>query len=333
MAPFQRLSVYQNITYTNNLSAAFAQSILGEAGSVLIPSESSSRGFFLGAGASFQLSRGLTVGGHFNQRIEWLTNDRFADTQYGANLNYNYNQRLFGLLYFGVGVVDTASKYGNDGAGLNANVGMSKKFGHWDTAADFAYSQNLQTLVTVATTSNYSYGGSIRRRLNQDTSFGGSYRSSHSGLETQAGNGNSSDSAGGSLSWKKYSFSGSYSTSKGTAVLNNQGGLTPTAVGSLITQDFILFNARSWSGSVSTRVFRRVSVVGSYSQFSSSVSQTGASSNNLGSRYSFRSEYRLRKFSFLTGFNHSSQQVSFVPGGPRVVNSYYLSLSRWFNVF
>jgi hypothetical protein len=321
ISPTNRLTLYQFATYTTNLSAAFIQS-LGGVGTPFVQHDLGLSGFLYGAGTSY----------HVTHRVQWLPGQRYEDSQYGANLNYNYSHRLFGLLYFGIGVVDTASKVGNDGTGLNANVGMSRKFGRWDTSADFNYTHFLQTIITIAQTSSYNYGASVRRRLNQDTSFGGSIRFSHSGLVTQEGSGNSAVSAGGSFGWRKYHFSGSYSQSDGTAILNSEGGLTPTPVG-LIGEDLMLFNARSWSASASTRLFRAMSVTGSYSQFNSSITQTGAGSFNSGTRYNIRSEYRLRKFAFLSGFSRSSQEVSFVPGGPRVINSYYLSISRWFKAF
>jgi hypothetical protein len=332
-APWRRLTLYQNVSYSTNLSAAFVQSALNGANTPFFRNDYSSEGLYYGTGANLQVSRSLTIGGHYSHRIQWLTNDRFSDSQYGGNLNYNYNHKLFGLLYFGVGVVDIASKNGNDGAAFNATAGMSKKFGHWDTSADFNYSQNLQTLITVATTSSYNYGVSVRRRLNQDTSFGGSYRSSHSGFVTQAGNGNRAESASGGLSWRKYSVSASYAQSNGTAVLNSEGGLTATPVGPIISEDFLLFNARSLGVGASTRLFRRVNVSGGYSKFTSSTTEGALGTLNSGSRYNVRTEYRLRKFSFIGGFNRAEQEVSLVPGGPRVINSYYLSFTRWFNVF
>ena len=42
---------------------------------------------------------------------------------------------------------------------------------------------------------------------------------------------------------------------------------------------------------------------------------------------------RMRRLHILGGFDRAVQEASAVPGGPRAVNSYYVSLSRWFNVF
>jgi hypothetical protein len=331
--PWSRLTVSQTATYTTNLSAAFNQSLVGPGGIPVLPSDTESHSLNLGTNSTLNVGHGLTINGHLNHRVQTLFGIDAADTQYGGTLNYNYRSPLFGFMYFGVGVVDTASKTGNDGAGLVADVGMSRRFGKWETSADFNYQQNVQTLIVVATTSTYSYGGSARRRINRDTSFGGSFRGSHSGLVTQEGNGNRSESFGGSFQWRKWSVNGSYSQSQGTAILTSGGTLTTTPLTPLLTDELLLFNARSYSVSLTAQLRRRLSVTGGFVNVFSDTRQGGAGNTASGHRYNARMEYRLRKFSFVGGFNRSMQDISAIGGPTRVVNSYYLSLTRWFNIF
>lgn len=330
-APWRRLSLYQNATYTTDLTAALSESLVNGIASNL-RSDNDSHGVYYGAGATLLVCRGLSLNGHFNHRAQWFGGRRFEDSQYGGNANFNFASRLFGLLYFGVGLVDTASRNGNDGAGLNANVGMNKKFNGWDTAADFSYSHNVQTLVSVINTSFYSYGVSTRRKIG-DLKWYGAFRGSRSGFVAQEGNGNNAESFSSGISWNRYSVSGIYSQSDGTAVLTTSGDLTPTPGGSLLTDDFLLFNAHSIGVNATSRVFSKMLVTAGFSKFSSNTLKGEAGSFNSGKRYNVRTEYRLRKFSIIGGFNRSMQDVSTVPGGPRLVNSYYMSLSRWFNVF
>jgi hypothetical protein len=331
-SPWRRLSLFQNAGYVTDLAAAFGQSVLNGAVPANLRSEHGSAGVSYGAGASYLLGRGLTVGGHFTHRVQWYTDTRYEDTQYGGNLNYNHASRFFGFLYFGFGLVDTASKVGNQGLGFNANVGMNRKFGHWDTSADFTYSQNVQTMIAIATTSSYNYGASIRRKINNELNWGGAFRASHSGIVMQDGTGNSAESFNSSLHWRKYNLGGSYSQSSGTAVFTSTGELTASPLAPLITTDFMLFNARSLAVNASTNL-RRLSFGGGYARFTSSTTRTGVGTFNTGERYNVRTEYRLRRFSLTGGFNRSTQEVSSVAGGPRTVNAYYVSFSRWFNVF
>ena len=93
-----------------------------------------------------------------------------------------------------VGVVDTATKEGNSAFGLVSNLSMTHKFGRWDAMGDFNYNQNTQTIFDVVTTSNYSYGGMLRRKINGATNWSASFRESRSGLTAQKGNNNTADS-------------------------------------------------------------------------------------------------------------------------------------------
>jgi hypothetical protein len=331
-SPWQRLSFNQNVNYTTNLSAILGQSILG-GGTEPLRFGAGSDSFYTNSTAVVRLFKGLTATGYFTHRNQTLNGLDYSDSQFGGTVNYNFSTPLFGLLYFGLGMVDTANKVGNQGAGLIANLGANRKFGHWDASADFNYSQNIQTLVAITNSSAYSYGGSIKRRMNSDTFWSASFRGAHSGLVVQEGNGSSSESYSTSLGWKRYSISGNYSQSKGTAVLTSNGTLVAAPLGSLITNDFLYFDARSYGVSLSTTWHRRIYFSGGYANVFSSSIENAFKNANTGERYSARVEYRLRKFSIVGGYGRSSQQLSAIPGGPRVVNSYYLSLSRWFNVF
>jgi hypothetical protein len=333
IAPWRRLTLYQNATFTTDLAAAFAQSFLNGTTAANLHTDTDSSGVFYSSGASLMLGHGFTLNGHFNHRVQWFAGRRNEDSQFGGSINYNFANRFLGMFYVGLGVMDTASKVGNDGAGFNGIVGMSRKFGFWDVAADFGYAQNVQTLISIATTSSYNYGASVRRKINNSLRWNAAFRGSHSGLVLQSGNGNQAESFSTGVAWRRYNIGASYSQSNGTAVFTSSGELTATPLGSLITNDFLLFNARNYSVNASTHLFRRVLASGGYSRFTSGSSQNTLSQSNSGDRYNFRMEYKLRKFSFIGDYNRSMQAASTVPGGPRLVNSYSVGISRWFNVF
>jgi hypothetical protein len=135
------------------------------------------------------------------------------------------------------------------------------------------------------------------------------------------------------LSWKRYVFSGNYSQSNGTAIINSQGGLTPTPVGSIISPDFLYFNARSYGFNANGRFFQRLTVSGGYTMVSSGTQQPVLNTASSGSRYYVRTQYRLRHFSIDGGYDRATQEVSTLAGPPRVVNSFQLGIARWFNLF
>jgi hypothetical protein len=313
--------------------AALAQSLDGNAISPSVNHESDSNAIYMNASGVFRAGHGLTVTGHLNHRIQHYGERDLAQTQYGGSLNFRRTNRLFGFLSFSIGVIDTATKQGNTGLGLVTNLNMTRKFGLWETSADFSYSQYTQTLFIIRTTSNYNFGGTLRRKINPDTYWTLSLRESRSGLTAQQGSGNVSDTFGTNLTWRRYSLSGSYSQSNGEALLTADGTLTATPLGSIISNDFLIFDARSYGVYANARLFRRIYLGGGYTNVSSSTIRKSLNSFNNGDRYSARFEVRLRRLSIISRFSRAVQEASTVPGGPRTVNSYLVSISRWFNAF
>jgi hypothetical protein len=331
--PWKRVTLYQNANYTTNLIVLLSQTALNGGTAAGLQSESDAQGFSYNAGGSLNVGHGLSVGGQYTYQLQWLLGRQYQASRYGANVNYNYSNRLFGMLYFGLGVIDTVSQTADYGTGLNATVGMSRRFGRWETSADFNYFQNVQTLGTTQLTSSYMYGGSVKRKISGDLRVILGFRGSHSGMVTVNGSGNRGESMSGMIHWRRYDVGGSFSQSNGTAVFTSTGVLTPTPIGSLLTDQFMLFNGHSWSANASTSLYRHLSLAAAYSQFRSETIRLNNGLLDRGNRYNFRTEYRLRKFTLVGGYNRAWQNVSTLPLGPRVVNSYYLSVLRWFNVF
>jgi hypothetical protein len=334
ISPWQRLSISGFGNYTTNAIAALAQSF-GDATPILplVNRDSNSHAIFMNTTGTFMVGHGLTVTGYVNHRIQNFQGQNSANTQYGGTVNYQKADDLFGFLRFSIGVVNTATQEGNNAVGLVTNLGVTHKFGQWETTADFNYSQNTQTLFDIVTTSNYSYGGMLRRKINSSANWSTSFREARSGLTAQEGSNNLSDSFVTNLSWEKYSLSGSYSRSRGEALLGANGILTPTPIGSIISDYFLTFDARAYAITASTQLFRILTLSGGYTNVSSSATQKALGTFNNGDRFNARLTVRMRRLYFIAGFDHAVQESSAVPGGPRAVNSFYVSLSRWFNVF
>jgi hypothetical protein len=279
------------------------------------------------------VGHGINTSAQFTHRIQWLMGRRYEDTQYGGAINFNHQSRLFGMLYFGVGMVDTLNQQGNQGLGFTATVGMNRRFHRWETSADFNYFQNVTTQYVLQTTSSYMFGASVKRKISNDLRWTGSFRGSRSALVLFPGTGNSGESLSSTVNWRHYNVSGSYSQSQGVAVFTSTGEVAPTPVAPLVTDNFLLFNGRSWSVGAGTMLFRRVTVAGGYSRFTTNTLRGTQGLFSNGARYNVRAEYRLRKFSLIGGYNHSDQIISTLGLQPHIVNSYYASLMRWFNVF
>jgi hypothetical protein len=332
-SPWRRLVVSQTWNYTTNVIAALALSLGDGSISPFFSSDSQSNATYMNTMGTLAVGYGLTISGHLNHRIQHFQGRNFEDTQYGGSVNFRKANRFLGFLHFSVGVVDTATQEGNGGLGLITNLGMTHKFGRWEASADASYSQNTQTLLSIVTTSNFSFGGSLRRKINADTYWSVSFRESRSGLTAITGNDNSSESFATNLTWKKYSFSANYSQSNGASLLGANGALNPTPIGSIISNYLLTFDARSFNINSTIRLFRMLTVNGGYTNVSSNTTQKTLGSFNNGDRYNARLELRLRRLKLLGGFDRAVQEASAVPGGPRAVNSYYVSISRWFDLF
>jgi hypothetical protein len=333
ISPWRRVSISGFLNYTTNAMADYTHSLNEMPVSPLGRLGSNSNSIYMNTTGTFMVGRGLAVAGYVNQRRGHYQGQESVNTQYGGTVNFQKANNFLGFMRLSIGVVDTATQDGNGVIGLVGNVGMTRKFGQWETTADFNYSQDTQTLFGIVTTSNYNYGGMIRRKLNSATQWSMNFRESRSGLAAQEGNKNIADTISTNLSWEKYSFTGIYSRANGEALLGVNGTLTPTPLGSILSDYFLTFNARSYSLTASTHLFRRLTLSGVYTNVSSSSIRQALGTFSNGERYSARLTLRLRRLYFIAGFDRAIQEASVVPGGPRAVNSFYVSLSRWFNVF
>src|SRR5262249_50721058 len=147
------------IGYNTNLSGALSQSVLNGNTSQPLSVGLASNSLQFGTSASVNLIPRLSLNGYINHRVQETGAYEYSDTQYGAGISYNYASPLFGFLNFSVGMVDAINKQGNTGMGLSATLSTYKRFGKWETSADFNYQQFMQTLGGFATTSSLSYGG------------------------------------------------------------------------------------------------------------------------------------------------------------------------------
>jgi hypothetical protein len=332
-SPWRRLAVTQTWNYITNANAMVSQSLGGDTISPFFNSDMEWNSMYMNTLGTLTVGNGFTVSGHMNHRILHFQGRNMEDTQYGGAASFRKVNHFLGFLHFSIGLVDTATQEGNGGIGMVTNLGMTRKFGRWETTADFGYSQNTQTLFAISTTSNYSFGGLLRRKLNSSTYWSASFRESNSGLTAQEGNHNDSESFSTSLSWKRYSFSGIYSQSNGAALLGADGALTPTPLSSTISNFFLTFDARSFGANAATRFFGdRMTVSSGYTNVASNTHQKELGAFNYGDRYNVRFELKLRRLRLIGGFDRVAQEASAVPGGPRTVNSYFVSLSRWFNI-
>jgi hypothetical protein len=337
--PVRNLGVSFGATYQTNLLGALQAQIVQIGGpSSLVNTDTSSKALTLRADSFYQVGPHLTLNGQWNHTQQFFNGKSITFTQYGGGVSSNYSHRLLGSLTFSAGAVDTATQQGNAGAGLYGNVDFSRKFYGWETGADFNYSQQVQTLGIIYTTSIYSYGGSLRKRFGDRLYWTNSARQTHSGFAQQPGSNSHSDSFSTTLVYRRYSGNAVYSQSGGASILTSQGLVPlPGGIPGPIVATPVLYNAKSYGGGVTVTV-SRLSLTGSYSKAFSETTATAFARNDT-SLVNALLRCRMRKLWFTAGYTRFGQNVGTigtvgaVGAPPSMLNSYFFGISRWFNVF
>jgi hypothetical protein len=332
--PTTRLSLFGEMRYTGNLAGALRQNLVnGGGGPVIVIGGGESHSFGTSAFANYALGRGFMLHGRVSHQSQYFNGQNYDFTQYGGTISYNYSRPLFGLLYFSFGLVDSAQETGNSGLSFTGNVGMQRNFGHWETSADFSYSQNVQTLLATYTTNSVSYGGYVRRRLNEYTYWSGTYRGANSGLLHDQNSDNRSNLVSSSFGWRRYTFTGNYAKSHGRTILTPSGFLNPTPVPGLLPDELTLFDGKSYSLGAGATPLRKMFVTFNYTNAHSDTLSSTRNSLNDTTRYYTRLDYNLRKLVLRAGYSRAYQSISASGTPPVTINTYFFGISRWFNVF
>jgi len=331
--PFKKFGVSFGLGYQDNVFGALQQQIAQAGGFIpLQGSNQESQALTLRGMADYQPFRYLRFYGQVNHTEEYLGSSTLGLTQYGGGVSTTYAGHLLGSLTFSVGALDNATQEGDSGAGMYGNIGYSRKFGRWEAGADANYSQQVQTLGSVYTTSVYGYGGTLKRKFGDHFYWTNSARETHSGLSQQAGTDSHSQSFLTTILFRKFSLNAVYSQSGGTAILTAQGLVAvPNGVPTTLISSPVLFGASSYGGGTSF-TFKRLSLTANYSKALSETTAASAS-NNSTTMLNALLRCRMRKLYFQAGFTKFQQSVSAAGTQPSQLNSYFFGVSRWFNLF
>jgi hypothetical protein len=334
--PARKLTVAMDANYNDSLLGSVPEPILNNGTAINSVSLSSFNNFQLGADAYYQLLSNLSVHGNVNHTQQDFLGKSYSATTFGGSANYNLQKRFLGSLSFSIGVFDSANQEGNSGLGFVGNLNFDRKIANWDVGANFSYSQNVQTLILVYTTSSYSWVANARRRVANRTYFSAGYGGSHSGITNQPGTSNSSERVSSSLTWRTYSVNGFYSKSDGAAFFTPTGlvavpaGLPPElfAPGSVM-----VYNSKAIGGNASAVFMRRLTLSLGYADSRGSTVDPLISTFTGSKLYNAIGQYRLRKIYINGGFTQLHQSVGAAGTAPVAVTSYYIGISRWFNFF
>ena len=331
--PTNKLGLYANENYTDNLSSYYNQ-VPGNGGPVIPPVNvlgSSSGALTVGGGANYQFTNHLNANAQATHYTQSYLGNTYTGTFLSANVNYG--RKLFDMFTFSAGLVDSSTGLGNNNVGFIGTVNYYRRFGGWETSGNFSYAQNVQSLLITYTTSYYNYSANLHRRFSSRVQWTAAFNGNMQGLSSTKNSSNSSEAFSTSLSLRQVAFTGQYLKATGNSVITS-GGLVPLPpIPGVIPTNVIYYDAESYGGGITWTPIRRLILSGTYSHSLSNTLASGIySKNNTEVIYS-QLQYHLRRISLLAGYSRFTQGISATGVPPGTVTSYYGGISRWFDFF
>jgi hypothetical protein len=333
--PTTKLSVGASGSYNDSLLGNIPEPILN-GGTETVRNLGTFRSFLVGSDANYQLLHNLFLHATVNHVEQRFLGQSYGATQFGASAYYNLDHSLLQGLSFNLAVVDTATKEGNTALGFMGNLNFNRKVHGWDVDANFSYSQNVETLVIVDTSSSYGWVTNVRRRVGNRSYFMAGYSASHSGFNTISDSTNSAQRVSSGFTYRRYSANAFYSTSKGTAAFTPTGlvalppNLPPSALPPGTT---IVFDSKAYGFNGSAAPLRHLTVSAGYAESRGDTIDPLASVFTKNNLINGVMQYKLRKIYVNGGYTHLRQSVGTPGTAPITVTTYYIGISRWFNFF
>jgi hypothetical protein len=337
--PGHRLSMSTSMDYSNNLGGSLEQQIIA-AGGVVIPSTevtSAAHSWDFAGTVGYLPMEHMQLQGSAERRVQSFVGKTFGSNLYDGQVNYTHSL-AGGHISSALSVEDsTVDNSPVNTLGFTATTVYGREMGAWHFNGSINYSQGVQTLLVTYTESQYSYGGSVRRKFSNGIIWTGSYGAGRTGLTGVSGTTSKSDSVSTGLSLGRWaSLGANYSKSSGNGIVTGTGLIvTPVPSPLLPATSVVLYGGRSYSASIGSSPIHRLTLSASYGR---SDTTTGGfagvpASSNITKFFNSLVQYQFRKMYFTGGFSRLTQGFSASGLPPETVSAYYISISRWFNFF
>jgi hypothetical protein len=330
--PLQKLGLFVNQTYTDNLSGYLNQNLINS-GTVQTPFNlgSGSKSLTMGGGATYQFTNYLSTQAQATYYDQYYFGKDYTGTYISGTVNYA--RKLLNMFSFSAGVVESANGQGSSAVGFIGNVNYFRRIKGWETSGSFSYAQNVQSFLITYTSSYYNYSGRVHRRFGHGLVWITSFSGSHSGLTNQPGSGNHSEGYSTSFSMRRFSLTGNYTQSSGQSILTSAGLVALPPTPGVPLSNVILFGGSSYGGGFSATPLRRLTLSGTFSRALSNTLSNGTNSHNNTEIFNAQLQYHLRRIGLLSGYTRFTQGVSASGAPSGTANSYFIGVSRWFDFF
>jgi hypothetical protein len=333
--PTPKLSFTTSVNYSDNLAGQLLEAVVAAGGAVsgANTSESSDAFDFLSV-ATYAATPNLQTTVSAERRTQTYLGESYGDNSFSAGVSYLRNV-LQGSLNASLSLTDNLDdQTGNSTLGFAFNQNYSRQVEGWHVNESFGYAQNVETLLVTYMTSFYNYSLNARRnwgRFNLSVGGGGS----RTALSSQAGTTSASQSYNASGGYGQYlSVNASYSKADGQA-LQTGAGLVSVPVPSPVLPSSLLslYGGNSYAVGLSSMPVKKLVLTASYARAITNISSDGATSANENDEFSALIQYQTRKLSYNSGFARLGQGFGASGSPAAIVSSYYVGVSRWFNVF
>jgi hypothetical protein len=333
--PTQKFHLSVSSNYSDNLTGTLYQSLV-PSGIVVPPVSQNEKSHSIDtlAAATYSIMPNLQAQGDVERRDQYFLGQNFGVTSFGGGLTYA--RGLLGGSFNGSAfVTDNRLDHSDlNTVGLTTTVNYNRQIDRWMVSGSFGYAQNVQTLLVSYTSSFFNYSAHVKRRFGA-LSWNAGAGASRTGFTALPGQESHSESFTTGIAWGRWiTANGGYATSSGIAVPTGTGLVnppppTPVPLPSLL----ILYGGHSYSVGLGSSPFRRLTIGASYSRARSNTTNAGIGSWNANNQFNTYFQYQFRKVYLNGGYASLSQGFSASSRPPAKVSSYYLGVSRWFNLF
>jgi len=333
--PTNKLSFSVSTNYSDNLTGQLEQSVIS-AGGVLpgLDTSQSSSSLDLMAVGTYTAMANLQTAGFVERRSQSFFGETYGVTSYGGDATYTHGL-LNGTINASASVTaNSADRTGEDTIGFSTTETYSNVLFGWHLNESFNYAQNVQTLLVTYSNSYYNYSGNVRRnwgRFNLSAGAGGA----RTALTQLEGTANSSETYNGSIGFGGYiAATGSYSKADGQALATGAGLVGVPVPVPVLPSDLVnLFGGKSYAIGLSSSPAKKLILSATYANSNSNTWSNGISSANENNQFNTLIQYQVRKMSVVSGYSRLEQGFTGTGAKPEIISTYYMGLTRWFNIF
>lgn len=330
--PTNKLTISGSQSYTSDLNGYFYQSLVNNGGGIpVFPVNSQSHSSTLSGGASYNFTDHLYGQTQINYYDQFYFGKSYTGSYVSGTLGYG--KRIFDTFTVSASLVESSNKFANNSLGFIGNLNGFRRLGTWELSGNFSYAQNEQTQLVTYTVSYYNYGANLHKRLGRGKQFTLATVGSHSGFSQEPGTVNRSVGFSSSLAMRYFTLTANYVQASGQSVLTSTGIQPIPPTPGLLPEGLIVYNGKSYGGSVSVMPKPRLSITASYAHAVSNTLSSAYTSNNRTEIFYSQLQYRLRQISLLAGYTMFSQGISAAGTPTGRENSFFVGVTRSFNLF